>query len=1264
MRKLNFWRIFRLPLWIAGSILGLMLLVSVTAQIILSPRVSRRLIDRFAPELIDGRLEMSGASLSVFRHFPRITADIDSLVVLYPLERFDSVRRCGPQGIMVYAGKDTLASFRHFTASVNPFPLLRGVLRLNNVSLQRPRAYIHVYNDGSSNLDVLKFTFGKTDLDLSDTSAVTKSADLPKLEIKTISMGDRPVIVYTNQLDTLMASMLLKRLNFKGRLTTESFQRSSFDMRLDSLFIAGRKGRDTLIFRLDHLQADCRKGKIDIDASAVANTATSMFGRVEIPFSMNGNLALHTSLGGDISAKLRDMKMSVAALSLLAEMDVNWGDVIEVKGGLNIPGVELQYVIDNFGRKVVRELEKVKTDARLQASLDLDGYYDPATASLPAFKAKVSVPYSYLNYTEYDYIPKLELNVEAEAEQGGPISVDIEKCLVQAPGLDVNVRGNIQDLSGKDPKVELDATARMKIDSLGRVLTREFDLFAGGDLKASAKGKFNVSQLDLYSFSKADLVAKLDVTDLVLSSLNDSLNVYVDSLAVRTGLMDDRFNKKSASKKKSLGAVIKIDTLYLDYKDFAHISGGRISAFAQGSTSAVTLADTVKYNPVMARVQIGSIALQGQDSVRLSLNGSDNMASLHPSSLSDRIPVINIKSKNSFVRAAKGAHRVMLRQLDMDAKARYARERRKRRISTVMDSLSRVHPEWTADSIYRYLQANAHTNKVPDWLFDEEVKKNNIKIDLGETFRKYFSRWQMDGSISLLSARLATPFFPLRTRVTDFKGSFDNDRISLDTLRVVAGASEVAANGSISNLRRVLLGQGKVKVDFQVNTDTLSLSELMGAYSAGQKNMQSDLSFLDKASDEDVEKMVLGTDVDSAATAMLVIPSNLDADIRLRGRGVSYYGVDMKSLRADMLVSRSCLLLSDLKAITNAGDIYLDAFYSTRGKKKIYTGFDLTFKDISAGQVIALIPQIDQMMPIIKSFDGRFNCNIAATANMDTTMTIVRPSVKGVVRVTGGDLRFNENKQITRMARLLWMKNPKHVKIDSMKVEAIVRDNTLEIFPFAVKIDRWAIAAAGIQSLDESFNYHVSVAKSPFGLRLGANIKGDDFSQVKFNLGKARYRNVDQLPSFTTVIDSARTSLHGAILSVLEKGVDEVMQKHSNSHNRIVQERQAQEYTHSVALDTLEKVSAADQLLMKTLEADSLSVDAAIDSLSAQPFSEDLDAKRREQQEKGKGADAPHDVAVSYKIGDPASVLYFPDKCPALPPRRAADNFSLVVDNC
>ena len=269
------------------------------------------------------------------------------------------------------------------------------------------------------------------------------------------------------------------------------------------------------------------------------------------------------------------------------------------------------------------------------------------------------------------------------------------------------------------------------------------------------------------------------------------------------------------------------------------------------------------------------------------------------------------------------------------------------------------------------------------------------------------------------------------------------------------------------------------------------------------------------------------------------------------------------------------------------GRMSFDAFYSTRTKDDLKTGFSLNLEDITAEKVISLMPQVDTLIPLLKSFKGLLNCEIAATAKIDTSMNLIMPSINGVMRISGENLSVSDNELYRTLAKKLLFRNKKEGHIDKMMVESVIKDNVMEIFPFILKVDRYTLAMSGIQNLDMSFKYHVSVIKCPFLIKLGIDLSGPDFDNMKFRIGKAKYKNT-RIPVFSTVIDDTKINLLSSIQGIFEKGVDAAIRE-NEMQKEIAARKEELGYINAVDME-LEELSEKEQ---KQMEADEAVEEAA-----------------------------------------------------------------------
>ena len=430
-------------------------------------------------------------------------------------------------------------------------------------------------------------------------------------------------------------------------------------------------------------------------------------------------------------------------------------------------------------------------------------------------------------------------------------------------------------------------------------------------------------------------------------------------------------------------------------------------------------------------------------------------------------------------------------------------------------------------------------------------------------------------------------------------GFFNNDEIIIDSLSLKAGQSDISGNGSVKGLRRALGGRGSrgagvrpgnggrartpavLDVDIALKSSGVDANELLAALNAGATLDQDSLNAgsAEMSDAEFLEEVLMdSTEVAPVGPSLLVIPSNIDAEITLDASNLKYSDLLIDKAYAKVTAKDRCVQIIDTKASSSVGNISLDAFYATKSKEDIKAGFDFRFTDITAEKMIDLVPAVDTLIPLLKSFKGLLNCEIAATAQLDTAMNILTPSINGVVRIGGKNLSVGGDKSFESIAKLLKFKDREEGRIDAMIVEGMIKDKSMEVFPFVIQMDRYTMALSGVQNLDMSFKYHVSMIKSPMLFRFGVDLYGSDFDNLKFKLGKAKYKSAE-VPVFSAEIDQTRYSLSSSIRNIFEKGVDNAIAEHQRQ-DAITEHKNAIGYVEAVDME-MEELSEAQETIIK-----------------------------------------------------------------------------------
>ena len=1075
-------------LWITGIILSMLAIL----EIILSTQVPTRIVNKIAAEYVDGDIHFGKISASMFRRFPSTTLTLEDFHITYPSDRFDDKEKTGVQGHLMYRGcadeADTLASFRRFSVGVNLPALLSGKVSVPYLRLDHPRIFAHSYADGSANWDI--FLTGAEDEAEEVTDTTESGFAISKIAIGNIMMTGRPHIVYTDSRDTIFAMINMKRLLLKGKIKSDRPSRSRIGLTLDSMWVAGRLGRDTIAAGLDRLYLHETGRVVEVDAAAKAFLATSTFGRLRVPVNINGTVSFPEEEVPAISTK-----------------------------GLKIAIMEVPVTVD--------------ADVRFAKATDIS--------------AKVSIPQTTLTHPNFpEQELRLCMDVRAETDKRGRLNVGLDKLRAGIKGLNLSLSGKVSDALGNDPMITADGNMKADIDSLARFVPDTLGIEAGGRLEAKILGSAYLSQLDLYNFSRSSMTGEIVGDSITVRMQKDSIDADIRGLRIVLGPEEKESRRDSSKTFRLMGVSGEIAKADISYKDDIVLKADDFKVSAKNVMDNGPAADTTKrIHPFSGRVSAGKLKLRDAEGTMIRLDESSNTFHIFPKKGQPKVPVLTFSSSNKRLFLKSDVNRAMVSNANIKASAAMNTVERRQKLRALRDSLARVYPDVPKDSLFLHMRArNAQNSPMPQWLKEDDFRGQDIDISLDKTMAKYFRDWDVKGQFTVEKGSVITPYFPLRNTLQGFDLDFTNDRVAINEFGIKSGNSDISLTGELTGLKRALLGRkGMLKLDADIISEELDANQLLTAYTKGSSFNPQTLEGKEDMSDEELmDHIVIDTTTAAPASSLIVIPANLNADIKFLAGNTNYSDLHIDLMTADLIVKERCLQITNTQALTNMGRIDLEGFYATRSKNDIKTGFSMNFKDITAEKVINLMPSVDTIMPLLKSFGGLLNCEIAATAQLDTGMNIVMPSINGIMRISGDDLSIKNNDMFRKMAKLLLFKNKKEGHINKMTVEGVIKDSKVEIFPFILELDRYMLGLSGVQNMDMSYKYHASLIKSPFLVKLGMDIYGPDFDNMKFKIGRAKYRNRN-VPVFSTVIDNTKVNLVESIRHIFDKGIDNVIEE-------------------------------------------------------------------------------------------------------------------------
>ncbi|MEG1635378.1 MAG: hypothetical protein RR388_07100, partial [Rikenellaceae bacterium] len=786
----------------------------------------------------------------------------------------------------------------------------------------------------------------------------------------------------------------------------------------------------------------------------------------------------------------------------------------------------------------------ISTDIAIDLKSSIKGSYVKSTGRLPAVNLDVKIDRGFVVYEKtrarLDTV-QCDLTLAYVPEKAN-VKCNMRRVVMRGSGLNVEVKALIDDIL-TDPFLKGKFVVNLDLKKLSESFPSSKGITAAGELLLDMNVEAKESWMNVRQIGRSTIVGHMVFADMIYDSPKDSVHIIAKG-GVSFGSIVNKKDSVLGINSRIIGVSTQIDTMNLHYKgnDLLALRNLKMSA---RSSSTIFRSDSTKTVPMDGVISSDLITCKGPDSTILLFHKLSGVYTIIPSKEYAAAPHINtdFKCKTIYVRGNPNRYVINDAEVNLNSTMLTKGNMLASRRELAIDSLQKLYPTTSRDSLLVIFQKAMESIK-------DDFKSNDIDMTISGSLSDLLVKWGTTGLLKADSARVITPYLPLKNSVKNVDIKFTQNEVNIKNTNFIIGNSKINLTAKVSNVARALTRGGKLRIATSLTADSIDFNQLNHAIINGMKFSERSVGFKDSlvmsSSNEEVEQMISQTNEQPTSDDfLLVIPSNIDLNLSLDVDNCRYKTLLIECMKGSVISKDRCLQIKDLTATTSAGVIDFSAVYSTKSKNELTTGFDLVMKDIEVAGLISLIPQIDSLLPMLRSFDGVVDCRMAATASLDTAMNIVLPSLNAACVINGENMVLLDGETFSEIAKTLRFKNKKRNKIEKISVELLVKDNKIEIFPFIAEIDRYQTAISGVHNLDLTYKYHISVIHSPLPFRIGIDITGDA-EDFKFKLTRARFKNAN-IPSYVDVIDNARINLRDKIINIFKvKGIKEMTAKDLN----------------------------------------------------------------------------------------------------------------------
>lgn len=1068
-------------LFITGCIIGMVQ--------ILKPEYLTPMAEQLLTSQIRGQVRMSRMLLTFDGNFPHLKLEIDSLAILSDdvLQLPEAERRQIP----AYA--DTVVSINHLRGSLNISRLATNTVALGDIVIDGPGVNIVDIRPELGNYDIFYAS--------EDTVATT----LPRIEMHRFSIINPRRICYHNLQTGTYTEIGLKKVQLDGATAP-----------VYGLALSGT--------------ADC--------------PAWGRYSLEHVAFGLDGGIKYDFATPSRFGLEKFTVWFDQVKMHISTDLDLTEGLVVNTLD-FNLDPLPISTVVQYIPQPYRRQmgLHKLRTDATVSLRAVLEAPYNPTVHLFPHMRLSLLIPPCYIQYGDFR-LKRADLSIGLlfDGDDLNHAVIDISRLSAYGANGAINMTfsGRATNLLA-DP--DIDARLQGRID-LGRLswLPPLIQTQIQGIIEADARIKGRRSMLSRQHFHELQASGTLNIHDLYAVTYDTVNMVAITHGRIHLGTSETFVHDRlRAANLLSLSA--SIDSGRVMHSDIS-MRFSRLRA-GIGTTNDAHSADTSRINPIGGTVSVGNFRLDMlTDSLGCIIRDGLIYGSMTRYKEQGREPLFTLHVSGKKCAAGTPEARLLLSDLRTTLRAHKRQHRtRQARLQRVRDSLRVVHPYMSEDSIYALaLQRHNRQRHLPRFVDSLEASTGHevVNFNIASGFGALLRDWDISGDLTAAQARLFTPYFPLRNRLSNINIHYSDDSLQFNNIEYKVGRSDLAISGLVSNMRPAFLSRFRrpIRINVDVRSDTIDVNQLAeaffrgGAYADSRSRLHLDLEALtDEKALEDHTSAAA-----SDSVGPLIVPYNLDATLKIRSRHIIYSDFTLNDFTGDLLVYHGAINLSGLHASSAVGSVDLTALYSAPSASDMSFGMGLQLHRFNIDRFLKMVPVIDTIMPIMRDIGGIINVDIAATTPIDRQMNFVLPQLRAAIKIQGDSLTVIDPETFKTMAKWLLFRDKNKNLIDSMTAQLLVEDNTLRIYPFIFNFDRYRLGVMGWMNLDDQYEYHIGVLKSPIPFKFGINIKGHgDKMKIRLGGNKINKKSMESYP--VAVVDTTRVNLINEIRSVFRRGI-------------------------------------------------------------------------------------------------------------------------------
>lgn len=404
----------------------------------------------------------------------------------------------------------------------------------------------------------------------------------------------------------------------------------------------------------------------------------------------------------------------------------------------------------------------------------------------------------------------------------------------------------------------------------------------------------------------------------------------------------------------------------------------------------------------------------------------------------------------------------------------------------------------------------------------------NASADYDDKETNILAQWNPEAFVDFNQGNINYSELASVVKVPEIKFRFRPNNFDIEKSRIVIDDSDFNLSGNITNLKNFMDDQGLLRAKLDFVSDITNVDQLMalvnGFGSSDTAQTQTDTAQLPDT-----------VDVKTAEGDPFMVPKGVSVALNTSIKNAIFNSKYIHDVNGKLTIRDGVAIVEQMGFTSDAAEMQLTGLYRSDRRNHLFCGLDFHLLKIDIKELINLIPAVDTIVPMLKSFEGKAEFHIAAETYLNSLYEPKMSTLRAAAALEGKDLVLLDSETFSTIAKYLMFSKKTKNLVDSLSVEMTVFRNEIDIYPFLISMDKWQAVLSGRHTLDNNFNYHISLTDCPLPVRLGLDVKGN-FDDMKFKLVPCQYKALYK-PEKRKPTDERILSLKKLISDALKENV-------------------------------------------------------------------------------------------------------------------------------